>query len=257
MDLMISGLQFDIAWEKKDQNIYKIGELLESIPDGTDIVVLPEMFTTGFSMNASMLAETMDGNTIQWMKSTAKKKKTVITGSLIIVENRNFRNRLVWVTPEGEISHYDKRHSFGLAGETRYYKNGDEPKIFSYKNWKIFTSICYDLRFPVWMKNRYDYHLILNVANWPDTRSAHWNSFLTARAIENQSYLIAVNRTGTDAEGRNYSGDSSIVDYDGNILTKSANIESVINAKLSMEKLMEYRNRFPFLKDQDKYIITD
>jgi predicted amidohydrolase len=257
MDLIISGLQFDIAWEKKDQNICKIEELFESIPFGTDIVVLPEMFTTGFSMNASMLAETMEGDTIQWMKSTAKKKKAVITGSLIIEENRNFRNRLLWVTPGGEISYYDKRHTFGMAGETRYYKNGDEPKIFSYKSWKVFVSICYDLRFPVWMKNKNDYHLILNVANWPDTRSAHWNSFLTARAIENQSYLIAVNRIGTDSEGRNYSGDSSIVDYDGNVLTKSGNTESVINARLSKEKLMEYRNTFPFLKDQDNYIITD
>jgi predicted amidohydrolase len=257
MDLMISGLQFDIAWEKKDQNIYKIEEMFESIPSGTDIVVLPEMFTTGFSMNAAKLAESMEGNTILWMKSTAKEKKTVIAGSLIIEENQNFRNRLLWVTPDGEISYYDKRHSFGLAGETKYYKNGDEPKIFSYKNWKIFASICYDLRFPVWIKNRYEYHLILNVANWPDTRSAHWNSFLTARAIENQSYLIAVNRIGTDAEGRNYAGDSSIVDYDGNVLTRSENTESIISAKLSMESLMGYRNRFPFLKDQDKYIITD
>jgi len=255
--LNISGLQFDIAWEDKDRNIFRIEELINSIDDNCDVIVLPEMFTTGFSMNANVLAETMEGDTIKWMLNTAKQKDSVITGSLIIKENNYFRNRLLWINPKGEISYYDKRHSFGLAGENKYFKNGNDTVIFTYKNWRIFASICYDLRFPEWLKNRFDYHVLLNVANWPGTRVKHWNSFVNTRAIENQSYVIAVNRIGTDAEGRTYSGDSSIIDYDGNVLNKASNTEIIINAKLSMQILLDFRTKFPFLKDQDKFEIID
>lgn len=255
--LNVSGLQFDIAWEDKDRNIFRIEEIINSIDDNCDVIVLPEMFTTGFSMNANNLAETMEGDTIKWMLNTAKQKDSVITGSLIIKENNYFRNRLLWINPNGEISYYDKRHSFGLAGENKYFKNGNDTVIFTYKNWRIFASICYDLRFPEWLKNRFDYHVLLNVANWPGTRAKHWNSFVNARAIENQSYVIAVNRIGTDGEGRTYSGDSSIIDYDGNVLNKASNTEIIINAKLSMQILLDFRTKFPFLKDQDKFEIID
>lgn len=256
-NLNISGLQFNIIWEDKESNIYLIEELINKINYDCDVIVLPEMFTTGFSMNANKLAETMEGDSVKWMKNVAKTKNAVITGSLIINDNNYFRNRLLWITPKGEISFYDKRHSFGLAGETKYYHNGSNVVIFNYKNWKIMASICYDLRFPVWLKNHYDYHLILNVANWPQVRSEHWNSFVKTRAIENQSFLIAVNRVGTDAEGRKYSGDSSIVDFDGNILSSASNSESIISANLNMQNLLKFRYDFPFLKDQDKFVLTD
>jgi len=256
-NLNISGLQYDIVWEDKDRNIFCIEELINNIDDNCDVIVLPEMFSTGFSMNAKNLAETMNGDTIKWMLNTAKSKDAVITGSLIIKENNYYRNRLLWVDPNGEINYYDKRHSFGLAGENQYFKNGNDMVIFTYKNWKIFASICYDLRFPAWLKNRSDYHILLNVANWPDTRAKHWNSFVNARAIENQSYLIAVNRIGTDGEGRTYSGDSSIIDYDGNVLSKASNTETIINSKLNMQNLLDFRTKFPFLKDQDKFEIIN
>jgi omega-amidase len=251
MDLIISGLQYDIFWEDKDNNISKIENMLKSLPAGTDIILLPEMFTTGFSMNAGKLAETMEGESVQWMKRVSVQFNAIIVGSLIIRENTFFRNRFIWVDPKGNISFYDKRHSFGLAKEHEFYVNGNRREIFTYKEWNFLPSICYDLRFPVWLKNNLNYHVILNVANWPSTRAKHWNTFLVSRAIENQAYMVGINRIGKDGAERNYRGDSTIVDFDGNVLNRLGETEGIISSTISFEKLQNYRNKYPFLKDQD------
>lgn len=256
MDITISGIQFDIIWEDRGKNIEKIESMLSDIPDDTDILILPEMFTTGFSMKPADLAESMDGETIRWIKEQSEKKNIVIAGSIIINDAGLYRNRFLWVEPNGTISYYDKRHSFGLAGESKYYTCGKEKITFEYKGWKFLPSICYDLRFPVWMKNNMEYHVIINVANWPSPRTAHWTIFLISRAIENQSYLIGINRVGTDGEGRYYTGDSAIITHNGNCLTRLSKTEGIISAKLSMEKLLEYRKEYPFLKDQDNFSIS-
>ena len=257
MDLNISAIQFDIEWENKDKNISKIETFLKSVPSDTEIVVLPEMFTTGFSMNTGDLAETMHGDTIQWMKKISLLHNIIVAGSVMIRENKLFRNRFLWIDPKGSVCYYDKRHSFGLAGENENFSAGIKREIFEYKGWRFFPSICYDLRFPVWLKNNIDYHVMLNVANWPSPRSKHWNAFLISRAIENQSYIVGVNRVGKDGEGREYSGDSSIIDFNGNYLNSLRNNEGIVNSTLSLEKLHIFRNKFPFLKDQDTFLISD
>lgn len=256
MQLNISGIQYDINWENREANIEKVEELLVDIPKETDVVLLPEMFTSGFSMNVKELAETMKGNTVDWMLKTAKSLNSVVAGSIIIKENDNFRNRFLWVEPNGEIQYYDKRHSFGLGDEDQYFTSGSIRKIIEYKGWKIFPIICYDLRFPEWIKNNLNYDLIINVANWPSVRAEHWKTFLKSRAIENQSYVFGLNRVGVDALKRHYSGDSAIVDFNGNILDSQNETTGIISASLSKTKLKEFRTNFPFLKDQDQFEIT-
>lgn len=251
MEITISGIQFDIVWENKNANINKLELLLQDIPDNTDIVILPEMFTTGFSMNTKLLAESMDGFTVNWMLEKASMLNKVISGSIIIKENDIYRNRFLWVEPNGNIQYYDKKHSFGLGNEDKFYTNGNKRIIIEYKGWKIFPSICYDLRFPKWLKNTLGYDILLNVASWPKVRAAHWNTFLKSRAIENQSYAIGINRVGIDGNNINYSGDSAIIDFDGNILNYIGNTQGIITTTLSKSKLDNYRKSFPFLKDQD------
>lgn len=257
MDIKISGLQYDIAWEDKERNISKIEMLLKSLPAKTNIILLPEMFSTGFSMNATKLSETMQGDTVRWMKQLSVAFDAVIAGSLIISENNIFRNRFIWIDPDGHISFYDKRHSFGMALEDQFYTRGNKREIFTYKDWNFMPGICYDLRFPVWLKNDLNYHVLLNVANWPSSRAKHWNAFLLSRAIENQAYVVGINRIGQDAENRHYCGDSSVIDFDGNILSKLGEIEGIVSSILSYEKQQNYRNRYPFLKDQDRFSFSD
>ncbi|MGE5355373.1 MAG: amidohydrolase [Deltaproteobacteria bacterium] len=257
MDLRISGIQFDIAWENKECNIKVLEGLLNSVPSDSEVVLLPEMFTTGFSMNPQNLAESMSGPTVQWMQKKATEFNFILCGSIIISENNTYRNRFLWVTPEGIIDHYDKRHLFAFAGENIHYRKGSKRKTFTYKSWKFMPGICYDLRFPVWLKNNIDYHVLLNVANWPTSRAAHWNAFLVSRAIENQAYIFGLNRSGIDGENRKYSGDSSIYDYEGKCIIKLGENEGIITAILSMDKLMQYRSDFPFLKDQDFFDLTN
>jgi len=255
MNLIISGIQFDIIWEDKVANIEKLTAMLDDVPSSTDIVLLPEMFTTGFSMNTVQLGETMDGKTVNWMQSTAKRIDKVIAGSIIIKDGDVYRNRFLWVEPNSEIQFYDKRHSFGLGDEDKYFSNGNTQKIISYKSWKILPIICYDLRFPEWIKNRFEYDLIINVANWPDVRANHWRTFLKARAIENQSYVFGLNRIGTDSKNRHYSGDSAIIDYNGDVLSYLGENDGILSATLSKEKLKTFRKSYPFLKDQDKFVL--
>ncbi len=251
-NIIISGIQFDIVWEDKKANFKKLEYLISDISSDTDVIFLPEMFTTGFSMNSKKLAETMKGNSVSWMKNISRSLNKVIAGSLIIYDGEEYRNRFIWVDSGGEINFYDKKYLFTPGGEAKFYKNGEERKVFEYKGWRIFPSICYDLRFPEWLKNDINYDIIINVASWPQIRAKHWKTFLRSRAIENQSYFAGINRIGVDGRNITYSGDSSIYDFDGNLLAELGNIEGIVNAVFSKDKLMDYRKQFPFLKDKEK-----
>lgn len=258
--LHISFIQTALFWENKAANLLMLEEKINSISQKTEIVVLPEMFSTGFSMNPSALAETMDGPTVQWMKKISAEKKVILTGSVIIQENNQFFNRLLWVLPNGTIGHYDKRHRFAFAGEDQHYSNGHKRLIAQVKGWKINLQICYDLRFPVWARQQSDqepeYDLLLYVANWPERRSHAWKTLLTARAIENQSYVIGVNRVGEDGNGIYHSGNSMVVDPLGEVLYHKEHEEDIFTIILEKNTLTEIRNKFPFWKDADDFHIT-
>ena len=249
--LKVGYLQFNIAWENKKRNIHTIENYLKFLSSDCDVLILPEMFSTGFSMNAANLAEDEYGETISWMQSTALSYNIVLSGSIIFKDGHYFRNRLIWVQPDGKIKYYDKRHLIALSGEDKHYTKGIKREIFEYKSWKFFPSICYDLRFPAWFTNNLDYDVIINVANWPAIRAKHWKVFLKSRAIENQSYLIGVNRVGTDEKGFNYRGESAIIDFNGKTLEQSYDSMGIFYAGLRKNNLVDFRNKYPFLKDQD------
>jgi len=250
-DLIISGIQFDIVWEDKKANFKKLESLLRDVPGDTDIILFPEMFTTGFTMNAANLAETMEGETVSWMRRIAREKNSVVAGSIIVKEGKNHFNRFIWVQPDSTVLFYDKKHLFSPGGERKYYGSGTKRVVIEYQGWKIFPSVCYDLRFPCWLKNDLDYDVLINVANWPAIRAKHWDTFLRSRAIENQAYAIGINRTGVDGRNIEYSGDSASYNYDGNTVIKAGNIETVVTAKFNKARLDKFRSRFPFLKDMD------
>ena len=249
--LKVTAVQSELFWEDVDANLQKFEKLLTALSQDTDVVILPEMFTTGFTMNNKELWEDMNGQTVNWMKSIAKKGGFALCGSVIIKEGEDVFNRMIWVTPDSELSYYDKRHLFSLAGEDKSYKAGSERIIFQYKGWKICPLICYDLRFPECSRNQEDYDLLIYVANWPDKRSNHWKALLKARAIENQCYTVGVNRVGSDDNGHTYSGDSSICKYDGTVLAEYSNEEVIFSSILSLGDLHSYRENFPFLSDQE------
>jgi predicted amidohydrolase len=253
MSLTITLVQSTLHWESIDANLRMFDEKLANIED-TDVIILPEMFTTGFSMNAESLAETMEGSkAIAWMKEKAQALKAVLTGSLIIKEGAHYYNRLLWVEPNGRQLHYDKKHLFTMAKEDLYFSAGTEKLIIHYKGWKIAPFVCYDLRFPAWNRNLEDYDLAFYVANWPAKRSFHWRSLLTARAIENQAYVVAVNRVGVDGKGFSYSGDSSVLSPIGELLYHQADEEAVFTTTLTKEHLHAMRQQYPFLGDRDVY----
>ena len=253
-ELSITLLQSNLQWENAIANRLQFSKLIKQVSGNTDLIILPEMFTTGFSMNASKLAETMQGETHQWMISEAKKHKAAICGSLIISEDGKFYNRLFFVHPNGTYQTYDKRHTFTLAGEDKTYTAGNEKKIIDYKGWKICPLVCYDLRFPVWARNTDDYDILLYVANWPTKRIKAWDTLLKARAIENMCYCIGVNRIGLDGNGHNYVGHSAIYDVLGNqISTIEFEKEFVETVKLTKEHIYSLRDRFQFLNDRDHF----
>ena len=219
-----------------------------------DLIVLPEMFTSGFTMNAVSVAETMDGDTIHWLKQIAKQRNVAIVGSLVIQENDNYYNRLVFVEPSGKISQYDKRHTFTLAGEHKVYTAGSEKVVLDYKGWKICPLICYDLRFPVWARNTEDYDLLLYVANWPKARVNAWTALLKSRAIENMCYCIGVNRVGLDGNNYEYSGHSGAYDVLGNRMDSIPEGKEAIEiVTLKKEHITKYREKLGFLKDRDGF----
>lgn len=237
---------------------------IRNISEPTEIIVLPEMFSTGFSMQPKKLSETMDGPTIDWMRRLSAEKKAILTGSIIIEEKGSYYNRLIWMLPNGQLGFYDKRHLFAFAGEDQYYTQGNKRLIASVKGWKINLQICYDLRFPVWARQapadasdeiKTAYDVLLYVANWPEKRNHAWKTLLTARAIENQCFTIGVNRVGLDGNNIAHSGDSMVVGPLGEILYHCAYEEDVFHIRLQKEELINTRAGFPFWKDADDFTI--
>ncbi len=253
--LQISIIQADLIWEHPERNREQFTTFINNIPQDTQLVVLPEMFTTGFSMTPEPLAETMDGTTLQWMINLAAQKKIAICGSLIIKENGNFYNRFLFVEPEGNVTSYDKRHRFMMAGEGEKYTAGKEQVVIDYLGWKIFPQICYDLRFPVFSRNTADYDLIIFVANWPETRVAAWDTLLKARAIENMSYCVGVNRIGTDGSQLKYTGHSGIYNELGETHIFAKAEEGIFTTTLSKSQMLATREKLPFLRDKDRFTL--
>lgn len=253
--MKVALLQTDIIWENPLANRLLLESEIFSCADKFDLLVLPEMFTTGFTMAAKNFAETMNGETIQWMQHIAKTTKAAVTGSLIIIENQNYYNRMVFVSPKGTIEFYDKRHLFSLVGEDKNYTKGTEKKIIEYKNWRICLQICYDLRFPAFSRNQENYDLLLYVANWPKARNAAWNILLKARAVENMCYTIGVNRVGKDKNNNEYVGNSQCLDYLGNEVANLKEKSGLTVVKLKRDEILKIREKFPFLEDQDQFII--
>ncbi|GAB4230324.1 MAG: nitrilase family protein [Ekhidna sp.] len=260
-DLTISLIQADLYWEQIEANLAMFEEKIWSIAEEVDLIILPEMFTTGFSMNAEALAEPPGGKTYKWMRQMAGQKKAAIVGSCIIKEGGEFYNRLYFVYPDGSSEQYDKKHLFTLAGEHISYTPGNLRLTLAYKGWKINTLICYDLRFPVWGRSAkqestpYEYDLQLYVANWPSPRVDAWDTLLKARAIENLAYVAGVNRVGKDGTDKDYVGHSAVYAYDGQSLTFSES-EEVLTVTLRAEELKQYRDRFRFQEDADSFEIN-
>ncbi|NNC49978.1 MAG: amidohydrolase [Flaviramulus sp.] len=255
--LKIALIQSDLVWENPNQNRENFKAKIESIIDAVDLVILPEMFTTGFTMNAVEFAESMDGKTVLWMQELAAKNKTSIIGSIIVSENNNFYNRLLFVEPYGKVKYYDKRHTFTLAGEDKVFSKGNEKVIIDYNGWKICPLVCYDLRFPVWSRNIENYDVLVYVANWPKPRISAWDALLKARAIENMSYVIGVNRVGIDKGKNEYSGSSAVYDVLGNAITSiKPNMEQIEVITLEQSHINYYRNKLKFLDDKDAFNIN-
>lgn len=251
-DLKITLIQTEIVWEDISANIALFDEKINAINEKTDLVILPEMFTTGFTLNAADLSQSTDGSSIKWLQEKSNRIKADITGSIIFKLNGKYFNRLFWARPNGELLTYDKKHLFRFAGEEEVYSAGENNITVELKGWKIRPFICYDLRFPAWTRNiRNQYDIAVFIANWPEKRSSHWKSLLQARAIENQCYVIGVNRIGTDGNGLFYSGDSSIIDFLGKIIFQKHDDGCTYTAKLSYHTLREYRKTFPAWMDAD------
>ena len=253
-ELSISLIQTNIFWKDISKNINQITKRLEQINKKVDIILLPEMFSTGFTMSPENVYEKMDGKTIAWMKEMAVKYESAIGGSIVIKDKNKFFNRFLFVTPLGKVQFYDKRHTFSYVGENKKYFSGKNKGIIKFKGWKICLRICYDLRFPVWSRNKENYDLIIYVANWPSPRINAWDKLLSARAIENCCYSIGVNCIGEDPNNNLYPGHSSLYDYFGNLISnKLSNKLSNINITIDRQSLLKYRKKFEFLKDQDAF----
>ena len=251
--MKIALLQSSLIWENPKANRNHFEEKINALAEKVDLIVLPEMFSTGFTMNPEAVFETMEGETIQWMQSLAKAKNSAITGSLVIKENENFHNRLLFVFPSGEMQIYDKRHLFTLAGEDKVYTSGNQKLIVEYLGWKICPLICYDLRFPVFARNVENYDVLIYVANWPKSRIQAWDILLKARSVENLCYTVGVNRVGLDNNNLEYDGHSQMVDFLGNYALKPQENEGVFIVELNKQKLVETRNKLGFLNDRDSF----
>lgn len=254
--LHLTLIQPDIVWENKPANLLQYETIIAGIHGPKHIVILPEMFSTGFSMAPERLAEPMDGPSVSWMADIAVKNRCILTGSLIIEEDGKYYNRMLWVQPDGKIGVYDKRHLFAYGSEDKHYTPGDKRLIAQVNGWRINLQICYDLRFPVWARNQgNEYDLLLYVANWPEQRSLAWKTLLQARAIENQSYVAGVNRVGTDGKNNNYIGDSSVFGPLGEKIWQCSGEKACHTVTLEKEPLQKARSAFPFLNDADKFLL--
>jgi len=252
--LTISLIQFDISWENKEKNLAYLAEKVKEIKEA-HIVILPEMFATGFSMNRD-LAEEMDGLIINWLKETAKQNKRIIAGSVMIIEGNKIYNRLIWMLPNGQFYHYDKRHLFSLANEDQYFTAGEKRLVVVVNGWKINLQICYDLRFPVWARQTKEpYDLLINIANWPEKRIAAWDILLQARAIENQCFVLGINRVGHDGNEIYHNGNSAIIDPLGKIIARNENEEIILTHTFLEKDFINIRTHFSFLNDADNFLI--
>lgn len=256
-DLTVALIQYNPIWENTKANLERLEQIIE--PVEADLFVLPEMFTTGFTLNAEKVAEEMMGPTMAWMGKKATEKHCSITGSLVIKEKGKFYNRLVWANPFGVVQYYDKKHLFSMAGEHKIYESGNSRMQVLCKGWYICPLICYDLRFPVWSANyghvnhRQPYDLLLYVASWPKVRIAHWQQLLKARAIENQAYVVGVNRVGVDGNEIAYNGASAAIDFMGNVITEVVEDEQVISVTFSKANMQQWREKFPVGNDAEPY----
>lgn len=268
-NLKVTTIQAALHWEDKEKNFLMFSEKIDSIPEATDLIVLPEMFTTGFSMKPEKFAEPMSGRTVSWIKNKSSEKNCVITGSFICEEDGKFYNRLIWANPDGSYYTYDKRHLFRMAHEDAHYSAGQNKLIIELKGWKICPLVCYDLRFPVWSRNTpaaqltkdstpaYEYDLLIYVANWPEVRSYPWRTLLLARAIENQCYVVGLNRIGDDGNNIYHSGDSAIINAKGAVISHTKpHEESVETVELNYTELQDFRKAFPALLDADSFEIV-
>lgn len=254
-DLQLALIQTTLVWQDASANRDHFARLLEQAR-GADLIVLPEMFSTGFSMDSAALAEPEDGPTSQWLRQQAQELGAVVCGSLIIqAADGSYRNRLLWARPDGSLAHYDKRHLFRMAGEHKHYSAGEQQVVLEVKGWRVRPLICYDLRFPVWSRDAGGTDLLLYTANWPAARRHHWNRLLPARAIENLCYVAAVNRVGEDGKGHAYSGDSQVLDFQGESLLAAHDVDGVFRVSLSAAELATYRQRFPAHLDADSFVL--
>lgn len=257
--LTVTLIQSELHWEDVDANLGTFSDKLASITEPTDLILLPETFTTGFSMHKPELGERMDGKALQWLAEQASARNAVVAGSLIVSENDRLHNRFVWMRPDGTYETYDKRHLFSFAGEDEYFTGGNERLILELNGWKIRPLICYDLRFPVWSRQQQDnvYDLLIYVANWPAARVNAWSSLLVARAIENQCYCIGLNRVGSDQNGIEYSGHSAVIDPKGHaMLDFEPGQPAIKTVTLDLQSLNDFRAKFPVGNDADGFEIT-
>ena len=253
-NLSLTLIQSSLHWEDVGANLAMFEEKIWQITQPTDLIILPEMFNTGFTMNADRVAEPMNLHTFKWMKQQASQTGAVVTGSYIVKERERYFNRLVWMRPDGSYETYDKRHLFRMASEHLTFAEGKKKLVTEWKGWRICPLICYDLRFPVWSRNRdQEYDLLLYVANWPQARNQAWRTLLQARAIENLAYTVGINRVGEDGNGIAYSGDSSVVSYKGEWLYQQSDQEAIHTHRLDKEALREFREKFPAFLDADEF----
>jgi omega-amidase len=256
-DLTVSLIQTELYWEDKGANLAMLEEKIWQINGPTDLIILPEMFNTGFSMNAEAMAEPMNLTTFKWLKQQAAQTGAVVTGSYIIKEDGKYYNRLIWMQPNGEWASYDKRHLFRMATEHDVYSPGTKKIIQEWKGWKVCPLVCYDLRFPVWSRNREnEYDLLLYVANWPAARVQAWDILLQARAVENLCYVAGVNRTGTDGSNISYNGHSALIDYKGMQVVACGEEQGIHTTTLSGDALLAFREKFPAHLDADRFTVT-
>lgn len=255
-NLTITLVQMNISWLNPSENFLKLSRLLADV-EATDLIVLPETFSSGFAFDQPDIGEPENGPALRWLTQTASDKDAVVVGSIAVRQGDKTVNRLYWVTPGGEVSFYDKRHLFRMAGEHNYVIPGDRRQVFSVKDVRFLPTVCYDLRFPVWSRNKNDYDVLLNVANWPAARRRIWDTLLQARAIENQCYVIGVNRVGDDGKGIAYSGGTAAYDFSGDTLAKAAdNEQQVVTVTLNMRALKKFKRQFPAHLDSDTFELT-
>ena len=251
-NLNVTLVQTELAWENINANLDHLNRCIDAIDATTDLILLPEMFSTGFSMNAPALAESMDGQAVTWIRRKSIDNNVVICGSVMVRQNQDYFNRLIWATPDGHLVLYDKKHLFRYAGEEKIYTPGHQLVTVALKGWNIRPFICYDLRFPIWTRNLHcAYDMAFFVANWPAKRAHHWRALLRARAIENQAYVIGVNRVGTDGNGFEYSGNSVALNPTGEVLFEQANTACTPTITLDYDTLKNYRKQFPAWMDSD------